>query len=280
MVSRPTYLGGLGFDIKWNMGWMHDMLEYASTDPIFRRYHHNKITFSLMYAFSENFLLPFSHDEVVHLKKSMLSKMPGDHWQQFANLRALYGYMFTHPGKKLLFMGDEFGQRREWNHDQSLDWHLLEGEKHRQLQHFVSDLNRVYKAEPALHEVDFTWGGFEWVDFGDVDQSSISFLRRAGDQEDFLVVVCNFTPVPRHGYRVGVPRLGFYREVLNSDGEAYGGSNLGNAGGLPADQAPWQGQPHSLLLTLPPLAVVILKPEPLPAPPPETESPAGDPSPA
>jgi 1,4-alpha-glucan branching enzyme len=262
MVSRPTYLGGLGFDLKWNMGWMHDMLKYMQMDPIFRRFHHNSLTFSLMYAFSENFVLPFSHDEVVHLKKSLLAKMPGDYWQQFANLRALYAYMFAHPGKKLLFMGGEFGQWNEWSEARALDWIVLDYEPHRKLQQYVKDLNRLHAAEPALHEVDFSWEGFQWIDLHDVDKSIVSFVRRAKDSEDFVVVVANFTPVVREGYRVGAPRGGFYTEILNSDSESYGGSNVGNKGGLPADDIPWQGFEYSLLLTLPPLGVVYLKPEP------------------
>jgi 1,4-alpha-glucan branching enzyme len=261
MVSRPGYVGGLGFDMKWNMGWMHDMLHYMQLDPVFRRYHHNSLTFSLMYAFSENFILSFSHDEVVHLKKSMLDKMPGDAWQKFANLRALYAYMYAHPGKKLLFMGGEFGQWNEWSEAKELAWPLLDYEPHRKLQAYVKDLNRLLAAEPALHEVDFNWEGFQWIDFHDVDKSIVSFLRRARDPEDFVVVVANFTPVVREGYRVGVPRPGFYTEILNSDAEGYGGSNVGNRGGLPADDISWQGQPYSILLTLPPLAVVFLKPE-------------------
>ncbi len=264
MVSRPTYLGGLGFTLKWNMGWMHDMLEYMGTDPVYRRYHHNHLTFSLLYAFTENFVLPFSHDEVVHGKGSMLNRMPGDSWQQFANLRVLYGYMVAHPGKKLLFMGGEFGQRREWAFAGSLDWHLLDYDSHRKLQHFVRDLNHFYQDQPALYEVDFSWEGFQWIDFRDVDQSVTSFMRRAKGRDpaaaDFVVVVANFTPVPREGYRVGVPRPGFYTELLNSDSDAYGGSNMGNRGGLPADEIPWQEQPYSLLLTVPPLGIVFLKP--------------------
>jgi 1,4-alpha-glucan branching enzyme len=264
MVSRPTYLGGLGFSLKWNMGWMHDMLDYVSKDPIYRRYHHHSLTFSLVYAFSENFVLPFSHDEVVHLKGSLLGKMPGDEWRRFANLRALYGYMYAHPGKKLLFMGGEFGQFREWDFQGSLDWNLLDYPIHRKLQHFVRDLNHLYQAEPALHEVDFGWEGFQWIDLHDVDQSALSFVRRAKAEDplvaEFVVVAANFTPVPREGYRVGVPAPGFYRELLNSDSEAYGGSNMGNRGGLPADAIPWQGQPYSILITLPPLAVVYFKP--------------------
>ncbi len=271
LVTRPTYLGGLGFSLKWNMGWMHDILDFMGKDPVYRRYHHHSLTFSLMYAFSENFVLPFSHDEVVHLKGSLLTRMPGDNWRRFANLRALYGFMATHPGKKLLFMGGEFGQWREWNEDDQLTWELLEHPLHRQLQHYVRDLNHLYKNEPALHQVDFSWEGFQWIDLRDVDQSAVSFLRRgaaagaAADTAEFVVVVANFTPVPREGYRVGVPRAGFYKELLNSDAEAYGGSNMGNRGGLPADAIAWQDQPYSLLLTLPPLALVILKPE-APAP--------------
>jgi 1,4-alpha-glucan branching enzyme len=265
MVSRPTYLGGLGFSLKWNMGWMHDMLDFMSKDPIYRRYHHNSLTFSLVYAFSENFVLPFSHDEVVHIKGSMIGKMPGDEWRRFANLRALYGYMYAHPGKKLLFMGGEFGQYREWDFQGSLDWNLLDYPVHRKLQHFVRDLNHLYQAEPALHEVDFSWEGFQWIDLHDVDQSAVSFVRRAKAEDpsvaEFVVVAANFTPVPREGYRVGVPAPGFYRELLNSDSEAYGGSNMGNKGGLPADAIAWQGQPYSLLITLPPLAVVYFKPK-------------------
>jgi 1,4-alpha-glucan branching enzyme len=261
MVSRPVYLGGLGFDLKWNMGWMHDMLEYFQKDPIYRRYHHNNLTFAMMYAYSENFILSISHDEVVYGKRSLLNKMPGDRWQQFANLRAFYAYMFAFPGKKLNFMGGEFAQWNEWNYQTGLDWHLLEQPLHAQMQRFVRDLNRLYAAEPSLFEVDFQWEGFQWVDFHDVDQSAVSFIRYAKDRRECVLVVANFTPVPRTGYRVGAPAPGFYREILNSDSEIYGGSNLGNAGGLPADELPWQGQPCSLLLTLPPLAVVYLKPE-------------------
>ncbi|HBY93437.1 MAG TPA: 1,4-alpha-glucan branching enzyme [Chloroflexi bacterium] len=260
MVSRPTYLGGLGFDMKWNMGWMNDMLVYMSKEPIHRRYHHNLLTFSLMYAFSENFILPLSHDEVVHGKHSLIYKMPGDLWQKFANLRAFFGYMYGHPGKKLLFMGSEFAQFREWNAAESLDWHLLAYPFHRGVQQFVHDLNQLYRREPALHEVDFNWEGFEWIDFRDVDRSILAFIRWAEDKTEPLIFVSNFTPVSREGYRVGVPRLGFYKELINSDAEAYGGGNIGNTGGLPADDIPWQGQPASILITAPPLATVILKP--------------------
>ena len=261
MVSRPAYVGGLGFDIKWNMGWMHDMLEYIRKEPVHRKYHHNHLTFSLIYAFTENFILPFSHDEVVHGKGSMLSKMPGDYWQKFASLRALYGYMYGHPGKKLLFMGCEFGQWKEWDCADQLDWMLLDFESHRSLQQYVKDLNRIYISQPALHELDFSWEGFQWIDFHDVDHSIVSFIRRAKDPNEFIVAVANFTPVPREGYLVGVPAPGFYRELLNSDSAVYGGSNVGNFDGVPSEPASLQGQPHSLMLTLPPLAVIFLKPE-------------------
>ena len=261
MVSRPTYLGGLGFDLKWNMGWMNDMLEYMELDPIHRRYHHDLLTFSLLYAFNENFILPFSHDEVVHGKRSLLEKMPGDEWQQFANLRALYAYMYTHPGKKLLFMGTEFGQRSEWNHQVALEWSSLEKEAHSQLQQCLRDLNRLYVDQAALYEVDFDWDGFEWIDFRDMDQSIIAFVRRAQDAADMVFVACNFTPVPRFGYRLGAPVGGYYQELFNSDAAAYGGSNLGNIGGVQAEDEPWQDFPYSLRLTLPPLGVVILKPD-------------------
>ncbi|HUN23299.1 MAG TPA: 1,4-alpha-glucan branching protein GlgB [Anaerolineales bacterium] len=258
-VSRPTYLGGLGFDLKWNMGWMHDTLVYIEKEPIHRRYHHGTLTFSLIYAFTENFILPFSHDEVVHGKGSMLSKMPGDYWQKFANLRNLYGYMFTHPGKKLLFMGQEFGQWNEWNYQQSMDWNLLDFDNHSALKYYVGDLNRLVRKEPALHQVDFESRGFEWIDHNDGDNSVISYLRYAHDRNDFVVVVCNFTPVPRFGYRIGVPKGGFYREILNSDSAVYGGSNLGNQGGVQAHEYGWQGRSHSLEITLPPLATVAFK---------------------
>jgi 1,4-alpha-glucan branching enzyme len=260
-VSRPTYLGGLGFDLKWNMGWMHDMLDYMEKDPVHRRYSHYDLTFALLYAFTENFVLPFSHDEVVHGKGAMLSKMPGDYWQKFANLRALYGYMYAHPGKKLLFMGGEVGQWSEWNHAWQLDFELLSFVSHRNLQEYVKALNKLYVEQPALHQVDFSWEGFQWIDLHDVDNSIVSFVRRARDPNDFVVVLANFTPVPREGYRMGVPAPGFYRELLNSDSTYYGGSNVGNAGGLPSEPTPWQGQPHSILLTAPPLAVVFFKPD-------------------
>lgn len=259
-VTRPVYLGGLGFDMKWNMGWMSDMLQYISKDPVFRKYHHNKITFSLLYAFSENFTLVLSHDEVVHGKRSMLNKMPGDLWRRFANLRLFYAYMFGHPGKKLLFMGDEFGQWDEWKFQHSLDWHLLENEQHAKLRHFVSVLNSVYKSEPALHEVDFSPEGFEWIDFYDTDNSIISFIRRAKDTDDYNVVVCNFTPVPKQNYRIGVPEEVFYQEILNSDSAGFWGSNMGNMGGVMADDLPWHNQPCSIGIVVPPLAAVFFKP--------------------
>ena len=259
MVTRPTHLGGLGFDLKWNMGWMHDSLKYMSMDPLFRRNNHGLITFSLMYAFSENFILPLSHDEVVHLKKSLLDKMPGDEWKKFANLRAFYGYMLAHPGKKLLFMGAEFGQWREWSEARSLDWNLLGNERHRKLQRFVADLYHLYQRESALYEVDFSWEGFAWIDPQDVDQSVISFIRRAQDAGNFLIVICNFTPLPRHGYRIGVPAQGQYVEALNSDAEAYGGSNMLNSGEVASETVAWHSQPYSIVITLPPLSTIILK---------------------
>ena len=259
-VSRPTYCGGLGFSLKWNMGWMNDTLRYMRHDPIHRKYHHDELTFSLIYAFHENFVLPFSHDEVVHGKGSMIGQMPGDTWQKFANLRLLYAYMWCHPGKKLLFMGDEFGQWREWNHDTSLDWHLLQWDSHRGLQRCVADLNRLLCAEPALHELDFDARGFQWIDCHDWAGSILAFVRRGADPDDCLVVACNFTPVPRHGYRLGVPRAGCYDEVFNGDSAWYGGSNVGNGGILTTLPEPSHGQAQCLELTLPPLAAVVLKP--------------------
>ena len=258
-VSRPTYLGGLGFSLKWNMGWMNDTLKYFSANPIYRKYEHNKITFSLVYAFSENFVLPFSHDEVVHGKNSLLHKMPGDMWQQFANLRLLYAYQFMHPGKKLLFMGQEFGQREEWSEARSLDWHLLQWDSHRGIQRLVTDLNHLLSSEPALHEVDFHWQGFEWIDCNDGDNSVLSFLRKGKTEDDLIVVVSNATPVVREGYIVGVPRAGFYKEIFNTAAGYYGGSNVGNGGGQNAANDPRQGRPYSLCLTLPPLAAIYLK---------------------
>ncbi|NDY43359.1 1,4-alpha-glucan branching protein GlgB [Dissulfurirhabdus thermomarina] len=260
MVSRPTYLGGLGFGYKWNMGWMHDTLLYMSKDPVHRKYHHNNLTFSLLYAFHENFILPFSHDEVVHGKGAMLAKMPGDLWQRFANLRLLYGYMYAHPGKKLLFMGCEIGQWNEWNHDASLDWHLLDYPLHQGLQSWVRDLNHLLRRVPALHEVDFEPSGFSWIDCSDSQQSVLAFLRRGRRPEEVVLAVCNFTPVPRHGYRLGVPAPGPWREVLNSDAECYGGSGQGNMGGVEAEPVPSHGHPWSVVLTLPPLGALFFRP--------------------
>jgi 1,4-alpha-glucan branching enzyme len=261
-VSRPTYVGGLGFDIKWNMGWMNDTLRFMSHDPIHRQYHQDLLTFSMLYAFTENFMLPFSHDEVVHGKGSMLNKMPGDEWQRHANLRTLYTYQFTHPGKKLLFMGTEFGQGVEWNSAGVLDWYVLDYPLHRGVQRLVRDLNRLYRDSPALYRYEFDWRGFEWIDCHDAQQSVLSFVRK-GDEDELMAVVVNLTPVPRHGYRIGVPNPGRYREVLNSDSEFYGGSNLGNGSGdLWAEDRPWMNRPHSLALTLPPLAGIVLKWEP------------------
>ncbi|HHC72330.1 MAG TPA: 1,4-alpha-glucan branching protein GlgB [Thiotrichales bacterium] len=257
-VTRPTWVGGLGFSMKWNMGWMHDTLEYMAQDPIYRHYHHDRLTFGLMYAFSENFLLPFSHDEVVHGKGSMINKMPGDAWRRFANLRLLYTYMFTYPGKKLLFMGNDFAQYREWNYDGGLDWGVLEQPEHRGLLGLVRDLNHLYRQERSLHHDDFTADGFQWIDCHDAAQSVLSFIRRGAGEE--MVVVLNFTPVPRHGYRIGVPRPGPWREVFNSDSRFYGGSDTGNGGLLAAEERPWMDQPASLSLTLPPLAGIVLKP--------------------
>ncbi|HEV2379302.1 MAG TPA: 1,4-alpha-glucan branching protein GlgB [Terriglobia bacterium] len=262
MVSRPTYVGGLGFGMKWDMGWMHDMLEYISKEPIHRKHHHNNLTFRMLYAFTENFVLALSHDEVVHLKQSLLGKMPGDAWQVFANLRVLFGYMFGQPGKKLLFMGDEFGQGHEWNPDHSLDWHLLEYPQHRGVWQWVRDLNRTYAAEPALHELDFDATGFEWIDCNDAMQSTISFIRRGRSTNDVILAVCNFTPVPRWDYHVGVPRGGYWREILNSDSSLYGGSGLGNSGGAQAAPVSVHGRPYSLDITLPPLATVFFKSPP------------------
>ena len=258
-MTRPTAVGGLGFDIKWNMGWMHDMLEYTALDPVYRRYHHNLITFSLMYAYSERFLLPFSHDEVVHLKKAMLSKMPGDAWRMFANLRALYGYMYGHPGRKLMFMGDEFGQWREWNHDTQLDWHLTSEPMHAGLQRWVRDLNALYAKEPALSERDDSPEGFEWIDCNDHEGNVVSFVRRAADSTDMLLFAFNFSAVPRYDYRVGAPVAGTWTEILNSDGKEYGGAGMGNFGAVETTDEPKHGRAHSVSLTLPPLAVVAFR---------------------
>lgn len=259
MVTRPTYVGGLGFGMKWNMGWMHDTLDYFSKDPIFRKYHHNQLTFSIWYAFSENFLLPLSHDEVVHGKGSLIGKMPGDEWQRNANLRLLFGYMYGHPGKKLLFMGGEIGQWKEWNHEEGLEWFVLDYPFHRGIRDWVKDLNHLYRSEPALYELDFSPDGFEWVDFHDWQQSIISFLRKDKEGRQAILVVCNFTPVPRHNYLIGVPEKGLWKELLNSDSEFYCGSGMGNGGGAVTTSIPWNGRPYSLSLTLPPLSVLFLK---------------------
>ena len=258
-VSRPVYMNGLGFTMKWNMGWMHDMLHYFEQDPVHRRYHHNNITFSMVYAFTENFVLPVSHDEVVYGKGSLLNKMPGDDWQKFANARAFMAYMWAHPGKKLMFMGAEIGQWSEWSADASVPWDLLQYSRHKQLQDFVRELNRVYTSHPALYEVDFHHSGFEWIDFHDCDNSVIAFLRKAEDPKDFVLFCCNFTPVVRQAYAFGVPRPGFYEEILNTDAAAFGGSNVGNGGGLEAKALPQHGRDWSLAVTLPPLAVVAFR---------------------
>jgi 1,4-alpha-glucan branching enzyme len=258
-VSRPVYLNGLGFTMKWNMGWMHDMLAYFETDPIYRKYQHNHITFSLLYAFTENFVLPISHDEVVHGKSSLINKMPGDEWRQFANVRCFLAFMWAHPGKKLLFMGQEIGQREEWNHNTGIRWELLEFEPHRKLQALARELNRIYRESPALYQVDFHYSGFEWVDFHDWENSIISFLRRAEDPKDFLLVCCNFTPVARRAYEIGVPEEGFYQEILNTDSELFGGSNLGNGGLVSSRPIPKHNRPNSIAVTLPPLAVLVFR---------------------
>jgi 1,4-alpha-glucan branching enzyme len=259
MVSRPTYVGGLGFGLKWDMGWMHDTLQYMSRDPIHRKYHHNQLTFRMIYAWHENFVLPLSHDEVVHGKGSLLGKMPGDLWQKFANLRLLYAYMYAQPAKKLLFMGGEFGQWGEWKHEESLEWHLLQYKLHAGLQSWVADLNRAYRAERALYELDCDPAGFEWIDASDSEQSMLSFTRKARGGDEIIVAVFNFTPVPRHNYRVGVPGAGLWREILNSDSESYGGAGYGNLGSAETQEAPAHGRPHSLNLILPPLGAVMLK---------------------
>jgi 1,4-alpha-glucan branching enzyme len=260
-VSRPTYDGGLGFGFKWNLGWMHDTLGYMSKDPIHRKYHHGDMTFGLVYAFDEHFILPLSHDEVVHEKRSLLEKMPGDEWQKHANLRLYYGFMYGHPGKKLLFMGSEFGQIREWNHDMQLDWYLLDNPRHAGLQHLVRDLNRIYRSEPALYRRDDSPDGFQWIDPEDADRSVLSFMRVDRDRANYVVVICNMTPVVRSGYRLGVPDCVGFREILNTDAEIYGGSNVGNAGRLRADPVADRGYPASLNLTLPPLSTLILRPD-------------------
>ena len=259
-VSRPTYLGGLGFHFKWNMGWMHDTLQYMARDPVHRRHHHGEMTFALVYAFTENFVLPLSHDEVVHGKGSLLAKMPGDRWQKFANLRAYCGFLFGHPGKKLVFMGSEFAQEREWNHDRTLDWHLLEHAEHRGMQRLVRDLNRLYRETPALYELDFSSEGFEWIDHDDAERSVLSFVRRGRAPTSLAVVVCNFTPTVHTGFRVGVPQPGLWRESINTDSTHYGGSNVGTPfGEVTTEPQPWNGRAHSIGLTLPPLATVIFE---------------------
>lgn len=259
MVTRPVYSGGLGFGMKWNMGWMHDTLEYFSKDPVHRKYEHDKLTFSIWYAFSENFMLPLSHDEVVYGKNSLLGKMPGDQWQKFANLRLLYGYMYGHPGKKLLFMGGEFGQWNEWEHDSSLDWHLLQYSDHRGLMNWLGDINNLYRNEPALSEFDFDNSGFEWIEYGDRENSVISFIRKGSSTDDIILVACNMTPVLRENYRLGVPSRGYWKELLNSDAETYGGSGKGNMGGVDSVPVPSNGKYQSINITLPPLAVVFFK---------------------
>jgi 1,4-alpha-glucan branching enzyme len=259
MVSRPIYVGGLGFGMKWDMGWMHDTLSYFSNDPIHRKYHHNQLTFRMLYGFTENFVLPLSHDEVVHGKGSLIGKMPGDEWQRFANLRLLFGYMYAQPGKKLLFMGGEFGQVREWAHDTSLEWHVLQYPVHHGVQAWVRQLNRTYREQLALHELDSDPAGFEWVDCNDTAGSTLSLLRKGRSERETVLVVCNFTPVPRERYLVGIPCGGFWRELLNSDAREYGGSGMGNMGGVHAQAQPAHGRPFSLRLTLPPLAALFFK---------------------
>jgi len=259
-VSRPVDAGGLGFDYKWNMGWMNDTLTYISKDPIYRKYHQGQLTFSMIYAFTENFILPFSHDEVVHMKQSMLSKMPGDDWQKFANLRLLYTYMYGHPGKKLLFMGCEFGQWSEWDHSHSLDWHLLQWETHKGLKQLVRDLNVMYRNEPAMHEVDSKWEGFEWIDMSDADNSLLSFIRRGKNPDDYLIFILNFTPSVHNNYKIGVPEAVAYTTLLNSDSEFYWGSNAGDPE-IQANDGDWHGRPAHIKLTIPPLAGLILKPK-------------------
>lgn len=259
MVSRPTYIGGLGFGMKWDMGWMHDTLDYLSKNSIYRKYHHNRLTFRMLYAFSENFVLPLSHDEVVHGKGSLSGKMPGDQWQKFANLRLLFSCMFTQPGKKLLFMGDEIGQWKEWGHESSIDWHLLQDPVHNGLQKLVQDLAFLYRDEPALYQLDFNWDGFEWIDCNDALNSIICYLRKGRSTGDVMLIACNFTPIPRLDYRIGVPCAGYWKEVFNSDAGIYGGSGYGNFGGMESDAISFHGRPYSLNATLPPLGAVIFK---------------------
>jgi 1,4-alpha-glucan branching enzyme len=259
MVSRPVHVGGLGFGMKWDMGWMHDTLQYISKDPVHRTYHHNKLTFRMLYAFQENFVLPLSHDEVVHGKGSLLRKMPGDDWQKFANLRLLFSYMYAQPAKKLLFMGGEIGQWDEWYHETSITWHLLDQTFHQGLQRWVKDLNQMYQNEPALHENDFHPSGFEWIDCNDTLQSTLSMMRTTQSADEVVIAAFNFTPVPRDNYRVGVPNGGFWKELLNSDAQDYGGSGMGSLGGLEASPISFHGRPYSLNVTLPPLAAVFFK---------------------
>jgi len=259
-VSKPTYLGGLGFGFKWNMGWMHDTLEYFSKEPIYRRYHHNELTFGLLYAFSENFVLPLSHDEVVHGKGSLLAKMPGDRWQQLANLRSLFGWMWAHPGKQLLFMGGELAQPWEWNHDASLPWDLLQYDEHRGVQELVRSMNRLYAGEPALYERDHSPEGFRWIDASDVDNNILSFLRYSADGERAVACIASLSPVPRHAYRIGLPFGGRWEEMLNTDAAEFGGSGVGNGGSVEATDETWHGLPYSAELTLPPLGVLWLRP--------------------
>jgi 1,4-alpha-glucan branching enzyme len=259
MVSRPTHIGGLGFGFKWDMGWMHDTLEYMVKDPIYRKHHHNNLSFRLIYAFSENFILPLSHDEVVYGKSSLLGKMPGDDWQKFANLRLLLGYMYAQPGKKLLFMGGEFAQWREWVHDESLDWHLLQYPPHFGVKRWVEDLNHFYRSQPALYQLDFDQAGFEWIDCSDVKHSVVSLIRKGRAVDDVVLAVCNFTPVLHFNYRVGIPQPGYWQELLNSDAKEYGGSGQGNLGGVEAAPIPLHGRPYSLTITVPPLATVFFR---------------------
>jgi 1,4-alpha-glucan branching enzyme len=258
-VSRPTYVGGLGFDLKWNMGWMNDTLRYISLDPIFRHFHHGELTFSMLYAFHENFVLPLSHDEVVHGKRTLIEKMPGDDWQKFANLRLLFGYMYAHPGKKLIFMGSELGSRHEFWEGGQVEWALENSPPHQGIQRLNADLNRLHKHERALHEIDFEWAGFEWIEANDSANSVVSFIRRAKNPDDFIVAVCNFTPVVREDYRIGVPRPGYYREILNTDSTFYGGTDVGNSGGVHAEPIPWNDRPYSIKLRIPPLAAAYFK---------------------
>ncbi|MGB0866032.1 MAG: 1,4-alpha-glucan branching enzyme, partial [Granulosicoccaceae bacterium] len=259
-VSKPVDAGGLGFGYKWNMGWMNDTLRYMGRDPIHRKHHHNELTFGLVYAFDENFILPLSHDEVVHGKGSMIGKMPGDDWQKFANLRAYYGFMWAHPGKKLLFQGCEFAQRAEWNHDQSLDWHLLEEQHHAGVQSLVRDLNHLYREIPALHQLDCQANGFRWLDHGNAEESVLAF-ERTDETGEAVIVICNFTPTPRYGMRFGVCKAGFWNERLNTNAECYGGSGMGNAGGVASFSIPWQNHAQSIEITVPPLATIILQPK-------------------